>query len=227
MKINEMRVKTSNEIQNTDILIIQDEDQTKQITVEDLSNYLFRIGFKKCYKRLINDTIDNIIDALNKSKYIIEEDKTYGTLIWIDNDSGAINIALRDESNHYLNIDDIKQLTQVSLNEDNEEVINNPLIFSILIKDRTGIVYKQETSTYEILSYYDEYKDLITVSDKVIPELLNNGAFIRVNFTDLSHNDIYSLKAENIAVKLDSTEEYNYIITNDSFDNTVEYVSEV
>ncbi len=228
MKINEMRVKTSNEIQSTDILVIQDEDQTKQITVEELSNYLFKIGFKKCYKILINDTIDNIIDALNKSKYIIEEDKIYGTLIWIDNDNGDINIALRDNNNHYFNIEDIKQLTQVRLNEDNEEVVDNPFIFGILVEDNTGIIYKQETSTYEILNYYNEYKnDIIVPTSLSKPELLNDGAFIRVNFTGLTHNDIFSLKAENISVKLSSTEEYNYIITNDTFENIIEYVSEI
>ena len=63
MKINDMTAKTSLEIQDTDILVIQDGEDTKQVSVADLRDFLNTTSDKNV-KKLINQTIDNIIVSL-------------------------------------------------------------------------------------------------------------------------------------------------------------------
>ena len=74
MKIQDMPSKESLEVQDTDLLVIEDIEDTKKITIKDLKEYLMKDeGIENKVKRYINNAIDNIVTALNESKLKIKE----------------------------------------------------------------------------------------------------------------------------------------------------------
>ena len=111
MKINDMTAKTSLEIQDTDILVIQDGEDTKQVSVADLRDFLNTTSDKNV-KKLINQTIDNIIVSLQSVKYTVSELRSFMINSWIGSTSGNIQIAIKDlDNNKWLTADEIVKLT--------------------------------------------------------------------------------------------------------------------
>ena len=84
-----MTAKTSLEIQDTDILVIQDGEDTKQVSVADLRDFI-NITSEKNTKKLINQTIDNVIASLQATKYVISELRSFMINSWIGSISGNI-----------------------------------------------------------------------------------------------------------------------------------------
>ena len=63
MKINDMIAKTALEIQDTDILVIQDGEDTKQVSIADLKEYLcesLSINTKKIINLFLSKTYNLI-----------------------------------------------------------------------------------------------------------------------------------------------------------------------
>lgn len=114
MKIKDMTSKTSLEVQDTDILVIEDSEDTKQITVEEFKKYL-GIGNNTEIdtKKLINQTIDNIILSLASAKYVIEENNTTVFVLDITVEDTACNMSIsikNNETNTYLTAEEITNL---------------------------------------------------------------------------------------------------------------------
>ena len=95
MKIKDMTQKTFLEVEDSDLLVIEDAEDTKSITVSDLKKYLAS-DYDKNTKRIINQTLDNIIASLSASQYVLEKRKTYRINTWIGSTSGNIQITLKD-----------------------------------------------------------------------------------------------------------------------------------
>lgn len=114
MKIKDMTSKTSLEVQDTDILVIEDAEDTKNITVEEFKKYL-GIGnnIEIDTKKLINQTIDNIISSLASAKYVIEEDNitVFVLDVTVENTTCDINISVKNnETDTYLTAEELTNL---------------------------------------------------------------------------------------------------------------------
>lgn len=114
MKIKDMTSKTSLEVQDTDILVIEDAEDTKQITVKEFKEYL-GIGNNTEIdtKKLINQTIDNIISSLASAKYVIEEENTTVFVLDITIEDTACNMSIsikNNETDTYLTADELTNL---------------------------------------------------------------------------------------------------------------------
>lgn len=71
MKIKEMTAKTSLEIQATDVFLIEDTEDTKQVSMEELVEYLFAGNVAK---EIIATAVNGILDS-EFVTYAIEQDK--------------------------------------------------------------------------------------------------------------------------------------------------------
>ena len=114
MKIKDMTSKTSLEVQDTDILVIEDAQDTKNITVGEFKKYL-GIGndIEIDTKKLINQTIDNIISSLASAKYVIEEDNTTVFILDVTVEDTACNMSIsikNSETDIYLTAEELTNL---------------------------------------------------------------------------------------------------------------------
>lgn len=203
MKINNMTAKTSLEIQDTDILVIQDGEDTKQVTVADLRAYMIASGLDKNTKILINETLDNIAASILASKYVVSELKSYTIKTWIDSVNGTIQIALKDAMDKWLTVEDIFTLFAT---EDEHPI-------QVLIAEA---YLSPEVSS--ILAFNAEYPDNID------NELVDAG-FIRLQYNGLTQNEIAGITYDDIKISLAETEEFRYefIGNPDLFENSVPY----
>lgn len=203
MKINNMTAKTSLEIQDTDILVIQDGEDTKQVTVADLRTYMIASGLDKNTKTLINETLDNIAVSILASKYVVSELKSYTIKTWIDSVNGTIQIALKDAMDKWLTVEDIFTLFAT---EDEHPI-------QVLIAEA---YLSPEVSN--ILAFNAEYPDNID------SELVDAG-FIRLQYNGLTQNEIAGITYDDIKISLAETEEFRYefIGSPDLFENSVPY----
>lgn len=203
MKINNMTAKTSLEIQDTDILVIQDGEDTKQVTVADLRAYMIASGLDKNTKILINETLDNIAASILASKYVVSELKSYTIKTWIDSVNGTIQIALKDAMDKWLTVEDIFTLFAT---EDEHPI-------QVLIAEA---YLSPEVSS--ILAFNAEYPDNID------SELVDAG-FIRLQYNGLTQNEIAGITYDDIKISLAETEEFRYefIGSPDLFENSVPY----
>ena len=140
MKIKDMTSKTSLEVQDTDILVIEDAQDTKNITVGEFKKYL-GIGndIEIDTKKLINQTIDNIISSLASAKYVIEEDNTTVFILDVTVEDTACNMSIsikNSETDTYLTAEELTNLLLPEIpkilrtieddqNTGNEEIIEN------------------------------------------------------------------------------------------------------
>lgn len=96
MKIKSLAQKTMLEINDNDVLIIEDEHETKHVTVADLREYLMLSGTTET-KKLINQTLDAISESLLAIKYVMKETKMYEIAATII-DTENIQLRLKDIS---------------------------------------------------------------------------------------------------------------------------------
>lgn len=221
MKIQNMTTKTSLEIQDTDVLIIQDGEDTKQVSVGDLRDYLVANGISKSTKMLINETLDNVINSLKASKYVISELMTYRMNTVInDAESGDVLITLKNMStDKWLTAQDIVNL----LVPNEEEYLTKRFVIRLMIDD----IYR-ECVSYEVL-------DANEISD-VIPE--SNIGYIKAHFEGLTQNEIAGITYEDIIITVEDTEYtvvlpiedihgYEFVGDPDLFKNNVPHVINV
>ena len=215
MKINDMIVKTALEIQDTDILVIQDGEDTKQVSVADLKEYLCE-SLSINTKKIINQTIDNIIASLQATKYVVSVLRTFMINSWIGSTSGNIQMSIKDiDNDKWLTVDEIIALTNPN---ENGEPQND---FSI--KVMVGDVLKNAES-YTVKRFTAEHP---SGTNQILED--SDAGFIKAHFEGLTQNEIANIKFDNIKIELQETEEYRYIFTTDenSFANAVSYVENI
>ena len=210
-----MIAKTALEIQDTDILVIQDGEDTKQVSVADLKEYLCE-SLNINTKKIINQTIDNIIASLQATKYVVSVLRTFMINSWIGSTSGNIQMSIKDiDNDKWLTVDEIIALTNPN---ENGEPQND---FSI--KVMVGDVLKNAES-YTIKRFTAEHP---SGTNQVLED--SDAGFIKAHFEGLTQNEIANIKFDNIKIELQETEEYRYIFTTDenSFANAVSYVENI
>lgn len=199
MKISNMTAKTALEVQDTDVLVIEDGIDTKQITVAELREYLLSSGISKAMKIMINETLDNVAAALNAAKYVMSQTQYYKVSVVIPDDSGVIQISFKNaETDTWLTKDDLDVLFVTGGPSKIEIMVSNILT----VPTNVEIIASEETVDMGI---------------------------IKLQFTGLESNDIADITYDDVYITIPETEEYQYVLTiePDLFSNAVPYVSEV
>lgn len=224
MKISNLTAKTSIEIDENDILVIEDKEETKQTTIKDFREYLLRTGITKSTKMIINEMMDNIIKSLEASKFIISELFTYKVNTIInDYDSGDIYIILKDvKTDKWLTAQEIGNL----LLPNEEGVCARSFSISVLVSD----VYIKS------LNYSIHYID---AENEVAPENIPSEAgYIKAHFDGFTQNEIADIAYDDVVITIEDTEtmvglpvedyhSYEFIVDPEFFINNVSYVQDI
>lgn len=221
MKISNLTAKTSLEIQETDILVIEDAEGTKQITVKEFREYLMNNGITKSTKMLINDMMDNVINSLKASKYVISELITHKMNVTInDVASGDVYITLQNVGTEkWLTREEIEAL----LAPNEEGFYTKNFVINVMVAD----AYVPCTS-YSI-------HDANEIND-VTPE--GNIGYICAHYEGLTQNEIAGITYDDIMITLEDTEltivlpiedvhEYQFVGDPDMFNNNVPYTQSI
>lgn len=208
MKINNMTAKTSLEIEDSDILVIQDGEDTKQVSVGEFKEFLINSS-EISSKKLINQTLDNVIASLTASKYDISVLKTYTIGAWIGSTSGNVQIILKDNDTN-------KWLTEAELND---FVAKEEFNVYLMIKDLLVSV-----TSFEVKDFVTEHP---TGTNPVLEA--DNAGFIKAHFDNLTQNEIANITCDDVIIHQKDTEDFRYMFNHDkdSFTNSVPYVESV
>ena len=208
MKINNMTAKTSLEIEDSDILVIQDEEDTKQVSVGEFKEFLINSS-EISSKKLINQTLDNVIASLTASKYDISVLKTYTIGAWIGSTSGNVQIILKDNDTN-------KWLTEAELND---FVAKEEFNVYLMIKDLLV-----SATSFEVKDFVTEHP---TGTNPVLEA--DNAGFIKAHFDNLTQNEIANITCDDVIIHQKDTEDFRYMFNHDkdSFTNSVPYVESV
>lgn len=208
MKINNMTAKTSLEIEDSDILVIQDGEDTKQVSVREFKEFLMNSSEINS-KKLINQTLDNVIASLTASKYDVSVLKTYTIGAWIGSTSGNVQIILKDNDTN-------KWLTEAELNDFvSKEEFNVYLMIKDLLVSATSFVVKDFVTEHPI------------GTNPVLEA--DNAGFIKAHFDNLTQNEIANITCDDVIIHQKDTEDFRYMFNHDkdSFTNSVPYVESV
>ena len=208
MKINNMTAKTSLEIEDSDILVIQDGEDTKQVSVGEFKEFLMNSS-ETSFKKLINQTLDNVIASLAASKYDISVLKTYAIGAWIGSISGNVQIILKDNDTN-------KWLTEAELND---FVAKEEFNVYLMIKDLLV-----SATSFEVKDFVTEHP---TGTNPVLEA--DNAGFIKAHFDNLTQNEIANITCDDVIIHQKDTEDFRYMFNHDkdSFTNSVPYVESV
>lgn len=208
MKINNMTAKTSLEIEDSDILVIQDGEDTKQVSVREFKEFLINSS-EISSKKLINQTLDNVIASLTASKYDISVLKTYTIGAWIGSTSGNVQIILKDNDTN-------KWLTEAELND---FVAKEEFNVYLMIKDLLV-----SATSFEVKDFVTEHP---TGTNPVLEA--DNAGFIKAHFDNLTQNEIANITCDDVIIHQKDTEDFRYMFNHDkdSFTNSVPYVESV
>lgn len=208
MKINNMTAKTSLEIEDSDILVIQDGEDTKQVSVGEFKEFLINSS-EISSKKLINQTLDNVIASLTASKYDISVLKIYTIGAWIGSTSGNVQIILKDNDTN-------KWLTEAELND---FVAKEEFNVYLMIKDLLV-----SATSFEVKDFVTEHP---TGTNPVLEA--DNAGFIKAHFDNLTQNEIANITCDDIIIHQKDTEDFRYMFNHDkdSFTNSVPYVESV
>ena len=208
MKINNMTAKTSLEIEDSDILVIQDGEDTKQVSVGEFKEFLMNSS-EISSKKLINQTLDNIIASLAASKYDVSVLKTYTIGAWIGSTSGNVQIILKDNDTN-------KWLTEAELND---FVAKEEFNVYLMIKDLLV-----SATSFKVKDFVTEHP---TGTNPVLEA--DNAGFIKAHFDNLTQNEIANITCDDVIIHQKDTEDFRYMFNHDkdSFTNSVPYVESV
>lgn len=221
MKISNMTSKTSIEINDTDVLLIEDSEDTKQVSVKEFREYLLSHGITRNTKVLINGMLDNIINSLKTSKFLISELITHKMNVVISgSESFDIFIALQNVATEkWLTVDEI-----YAMQLPNDEGLNTR---EIVISIATNDVFSHCTEC-SIL----DASEISEFSPK------ENMGYIKAHFEGLTQNEIACVTYNDIFVTLKDTEivielpiedrhTYEFVSDPDLFNNNVPYIQEI
>ena len=208
MKINNMTAKTSLEIEDSDILVIQDGEDTKQVSVREFKEFLMNSSETNT-KKLINQTLDNVIASLTASKYDVSVLKTYTIGTWIGSTSGNVQIILKDNDTN-------KWLTEAELND-------------FVAKEEFNVYLMIKDLLVSAISF--GVKDFVTEHPTETNPVLeaDNAGFIKAHFDNLTQNEIANITCDDVIIHQKDTEDFRYMFNHDkdSFTNSVPYVESV
>ncbi len=222
VKLTSLKTKTAIEVTDDDLLLIEDKEDTKTITVDQFKIAIGAYTEAKV-KALFNECLDNVTKALEKVKFIIPVQRRFATNIWIGSDSGNIQITLRDlNTGKWLNRNDLVSL----LLDENGNITND---FSV--KVLAGGIYNTAKS-YQLLNFVDYHSrnDNEWLFD-------DNAGFIKASFENLTHNAIAGIQYDSVEIHINNRtlisdeeekpQEYNFVFINSpsSFANAVQYES--
>lgn len=220
MKISNLTNKTSLEIQDTDLLVIEDAEDTKSVTVKEFRDYLINQGVSKNTKLLINNMLDSVINSLKTSKYIITELLTY-----------QMAATVNEEKSIYIKFK----------NPETDEWLTKQEIMDILCPDPETELYTKKFVIRVLVN--GEYIDSTDYSihdghelDDIVPR--NLVGYIKADFHDLSQNEIAGITYSDIIITVEDTEitisipiedvhSYEFIGNPESFNNNVSYTQEI
>ena len=208
MKINNMTAKTSLEIEDSDILVIQDGEDTKQVSVGEFKEFLMN-SLETSSKKLINQTLDNVIASLTASKYDVSVLKTYTIGAWIGSTSGNVQVILKDnDTNKWLTEDELNNF--VTKEEFNVYLMINDLLVSAASFEVKDFVTEHPTGTNPVLE-------------------VDNAGFIKAHFDNLTQNEIANITYDDVIIHQKDTEDFRYMFNHDeeSFTNSVPYVESI
>ena len=203
-----MTAKTSLEIEDSDILVIQDGEDTKQVSVGEFKEFLINSS-EISSKKLINQTLDNVIASLTASKYDISVLKTYTIGAWIGSTSGNVQIILKDNDTN-------KWLTEAELND---FVAKEEFNVYLMIKDLLV-----SATSFGVKDFVTEHP---TGTNSVLEA--DNAGFIKAHFDNLTQNEIANITCDDVIIHQKDTEDFRYMFNHDkdSFTNSVPYVESV
>ena len=220
MKIKDLTSKTSFEVEEDDVLVIEDGEDTKQITVKEFREYLLGSGVTKTTKMLINEMMDNVINSLQSAKYIISELVTYKMNTTITDVDGDIYITLKSVStDKWLTAEEIGAL----LVPNEEGICTKNFVINVLVAD----AYVRSSS----YSIHDASE-----IDEIVPE--GNIGYIKAHFDGLTQNEVAGITYDDIMITTEDTEvtivlpiedrhEYEFIGDPEMFNNNVPYTQNI
>lgn len=220
MKIKDLTSKTSFEVEENDVLVIEDGEDTKQITVKEFREYLLGSGVTKTTKMLINEMMDNVINSLQSSKYIISELITYKMNTTITDVDGDIYITLKSVStDKWLTAEEIGAL----LVPNEEGICTKNFVINVLVAD----AYVRSSS----YSIHDASE-----IDEIVPE--GNIGYIKAHFDGLTQNEVAGITYDDIMITTEDTEviivlpiedrhEYEFVGDPEMFNNNVPYTQNI
>lgn len=215
-KIADFIEKTAIEVEDEDIMVIEDLEDTKKITIATLKEIMQPIQ-GKYIKYIINETLDRVAEKILEAKWDLVDATIfkYKLNTWIGSDSGNIQIALLD-------MDQNKWLTREEL----EELFTNSEEKTYKIQTMINHVWEEPVSM-RILSFNEEHE---------FPEEINqwmyedDAGFLKIHYDDLTANEISMIIYEDIKIEIESTDEmvrYEFYVDRDSFVNAVPYTAKV
>ena len=220
MKISNLTNKTSLEIQDTDLLVIEDAEGTKSVTVKEFRDYLINQGVSKNTKLLINNMLDSVINSLKTSKYIITELLTYQMAATV-NEEKSIYIKFKNpETDEWLTK---QEIMDILVPNPETEMFTKKFVIRVLVNGE----YIDSTD----YSIHDGHE-----LDDIVPR--NLVGYIKADFYDLTQNEIAGITYSDIIITVEDTEititlpvedvhSYEFIGNPESFNNNVSYTQEI
>ena len=198
MKIHDMTQKTTLEVQDTDLLIIEDDEDTKAITVSAFKEVMSSYSDGRA-KKFINATIDKIIVALQNVKYGLTKLRQYVVYTRIDSSVGDVYIALKDLStNKWLTSEEIVATTML---------VGETGLSSFKVRMLVADMYTEATA-YTMQRFVDLYGE--NVQNDLDQELLDADAgMVMAHFAGLTQNEIAGVTHDDVVVTL-PVEEFEF-----------------
>lgn len=219
-KISDFVEKTALEVEDTDVLAIEDAEDTKKITVGSLKEVLRPV--QEAYiKSIVNETLDRISEALLGAKWELVEATlcSFQLNTWIGSASGNIQVALYDEqAEKWLTREEITEL----FNRDEE---------TYSIEAHLGPFWEKPVS-WDVRSFNEEHEAAEEINEWLYRD---DAGFIKMHFDGLTQNQISRIIYEDISIKMDDDRnEEDEVVTRylfrpsrDSFSNAVPWESTV
>lgn len=209
--IDELAEKLASEVEDSNLMVIADEESAKKITIGELKQVLRSVD-DYFVKAVINETIDRITKALQDAKWEFPNyvTKRYKMNTWIGSASGNIQITLLDmEANKWLTREEIVELFE------NEHSI----------KVRIGKLLEEPVSI-RVLSFCEEHEEPETINPWLAAD---DAGFLKIHFDGLTNNQISQIIYEDINITMKDTEEikYEFFYSRDSFVNSVSYEARI
>lgn len=179
MKIVDMTTKTSLEVSPEDLLVIEDTEDTKSITVSEFMEYVNKAS-ERHFKVYMNELFDMMIDKLKEARFVVAEVKEYLMMAWID-EPGVVNIALLDMS-------DSHWLTSVEIGD---VLVNGTPMFTMTV----GINEIQHDS-YTI----EEYPTDGTGTNTALADA--TAGYLRVLFSTVTQNETATVTYKDFTMEL-------------------------
>lgn len=205
--INDLAEKLATEIEDSNLMLIEDEESAKKVKIEELKKAFHSID-DHFVKEVINETIDRITKALQEAKWDLSERiiKKYKMNTWIGSASGNIQIALLDlETNKWLTREEI------------EELLTNEYAIKVYISSMW-----EEPVSIRILSFCEEHAEPESINAWMAAD---DAGFIKIHLDGLTSNQISQIIYEDINIIMTGNDEvgYEFIYGRDSFANAVPY----